>query len=131
MRRAMILLAVGLLMGLGAMLALTREANSGNNDPGQGFIVQGKIVQADAKTPAPNVTVKLQSQPLGKGEVMVSLKTDAQGNFSSPDPVDLSKGAYPLVQTEKAVKYMSKAIPKIKGNCMSCHGKSVKDIFAE
>jgi hypothetical protein len=123
--------AVWFLIGLGAVILLARAAISGGAGSAQGFIVQGKVVQADAKTPAPNVTVVLRSQPLGKGDVILSTKTDDQGAFACPDPVDPAKGIYPMVQTDKSAKYMSKAVPNIKGSCTNCHGQSVKDIVAE
>jgi len=71
----------------------------------------------------PDATINFYSGPNATGVLLASVEVDANGNFYTTEPVDLSSGAYPAIvgtQGEPAV-YMGNFITH--GQCNSCHNR--------
>jgi len=71
----------------------------------------------------PDATINFYSGPNATGVLLASIEVDANGNFYTTEPVDLSSGAYPaIVGTQgEPIVYMGNFITH--GQCNSCHNR--------
>ena len=77
-----------------------------------------------------NAVVKLYTQPLGGGELVVTLQVDRNGNFFTTEPVNFGSGLYAaIVSGQGAVRYMP--TPTTNGSCNSCHGPINAKLWAD
>ncbi len=107
------------------------DCHSPNGTAGGCFRVAGSAadsIQGDSASH--NSVVKLYTQPLGAGELVVSMQVDRSGNFYTTSPVSFGSGLYPaIVSGQGKVRYMPN--PTTVGSCNSCHGPINPKIWAD
>jgi hypothetical protein len=92
------------------------------------FTIAGTAFKNDGAA-APNVIVKLYTQPGGQGELRKQITGDLLGNFFTTDLMGFGNGLYPSIEFEGNSKFMSSPISN--GACNSCHGISTGKIIAD
>jgi hypothetical protein len=81
--------------------------------------VAGTVYKADGQTVASGATVRLTSAAGGGGTVLLTLTSDAAGNFFTTERVSFGAGLYTDARGEGPLRTMQAAITS--GRCNSCH----------
>jgi hypothetical protein len=82
------------------------------------FSLAGTVYRDDGST-YPGAVVRVTRQSAGTGDVLVSLTTDASGNFYTNEPVSWGDGLYTDVRGTGALRPMEASVSS--GACNSCH----------
>ena len=92
------------------------------------FNVAGSVYDSSKTNPYPNAMVKLYSEPNESGVLVKLIEVDGKGNFYTTESVDFGSGLYVSVtDTNGNSKVMNSPIPT--GQCNSCHGSSISNIW--
>jgi hypothetical protein len=96
------------------------------------YTVAGTVYQQDnPDNYYPNSTLYFYTQPEAKGELVLTLEVDKNGNFYTTEAVDLSGGLYPTVVGNANNDPLHMPIGTINGGCNICHnGVVASRIFA-
>jgi hypothetical protein len=99
---------------------LTTSHNAGRDCLGchRNFAVAGTLYRADGSA-YPGASVRLTTAAAGGGAVVLSVSTDASGNFYTTQAVGFGSGLYADAAGTGARR--SKTAPVTSGACNSCH----------
>lgn len=85
------------------------------------FTVAGTAYKADGVTVYPGATIKLSTAPDASGTTLVTLASDATGNFRTSAAIAFGSGLY-VTATGTSGNAEPMPIPLRSGACNSCHG---------
>ncbi len=91
------------------------------------FIVAGSMYDSENATDFSDINVKFYTESNGTGSLVASVQVDSYGNFYTTEDINFGDGIYTQVESNSNNKPMMSAITT--GNCNSCHGKSVGEIW--
>jgi hypothetical protein len=94
----------------------------GPNGLGPGLFTVAGTALTSERAPNANATVLLSTRPSGGGTVVLTLQTDAQGNFYSTEPLPLpDTPLFPRVEGFEPLSFISMPFPTNSGACNMCH----------
>jgi hypothetical protein len=94
--------------------------NEGNNE--YVYSIAGTVYQQDDPgSYYPNSTVYLYTKPEAKGELVLTIEVDNNGNFYTTEFIDLSVGLYPTVIGNASDDPLHMPVSTTNGACNSCH----------
>ena len=94
------------------------------NGEGSGwFTAAGTVYDSTGTSVNPNATIRLYSQPRGRGILIDSLYGDGSGSFYTTFAISFGSGLFPAVTSSSGhTQYMANSIPQ--GACNGCHNNS-------
>ena len=94
------------------------------NGEGSGwFTAAGTVYDSTGTSVNPNATIRLYTQPRGRGILIDSLYGDDSGNFYTTFAISFGSGLFPAVTGSSGrTQYMANSIPQ--GTCNGCHNNS-------
>ncbi|WP_455375374.1 hypothetical protein [Kaarinaea lacus] len=94
------------------------------------YTIAGTVYQLDDFTAVyPNATVKFYSGVNGGGALLATLEVDANGNFYTTEPMELTTGVYPMIEGTAGETPLHMGNFITHGQCNSCHGNSTLPIY--
>jgi hypothetical protein len=93
------------------------------------FKIAGTVYDSLQRTPYPNATVLLYTEPRGGGSLVHTIEVDGRGNFYTTNNIEYGNGLYVSVKGSLSTKNMNTAI--LAGDCNACHGVSTDRIWTK
>jgi hypothetical protein len=93
---------------------------AGNNE--YVYTVAGTVYQLEDPTSVyPNATIEFFTRPEGRGDLVLTLEVDQNGNFYTTQPIDFGEGLFPAVSgnANEDPRYMPNGTTS--GGCNGCH----------
>ena len=95
------------------------------------YTIAGSVYQLDDLTISyPDATIKFYSEAEGAGVLLATLEVDANGNFYTTENIDISGGAYPVIEGTQGEPPIAMDNFITHGQCNFCHQPET-DILTE
>lgn len=103
----------------------------GNND--YVYTLSGTVYQANNPTEVyPNATILFYNKPEAKGDLVLTVEVDNNGNFYTTEVLDFAEGLYPTVEGNANEAPSHMPFSTTNGACNSCHdGAGVSRILVQ